>query len=137
MNTLKKAALLTVTALHLLQASWLLEGGLDLLLRAPLASEQRCAPHGCGCEASAVARGACCCGPETPREAAPSPGAALLAQARCQGGSDDAPLLTQIQALAAFPSANFPQVATIGDAVVIPAPVDAAPARRVLKVPIA
>ncbi len=124
-------------ALHLLQATWLLEGGLDLLLRAPAVAEARCAPHGCGCEASAVARGACCCGPESTPEAAPTPGATLLAQARCQGAGDEAPLLTQIQALAAFPSQSFLQVVATGDAAPIPAPVDAAPARRVLKVPIA
>ena len=139
--SLKKTLVLTLVAFHLLQASWLLEGGVDLLLRRPLAvaaaGEQRCSPHGCGCDESARIRGACCCKPESPRAGAGSPAASLVARSTCRGAADSAPLLTQIPAVPAFPVLELSTSST--DAAPLPPslPPDAVPARRVHKVPIA
>lgn len=78
-------------ALYLAQATWLLHGGFDLLFPRVLkvvapAADDRCAPHGCGCEEDAQKRRACCCEPSTAEAPAPKTvrGSAIEA-ARCAG----------------------------------------------------
>ena len=78
-------------ALHLAQASWLLHGGFDLLFPRVLkvvaaTADDRCAPHGCGCEEEVRKRHGCCCGPSESRDEAPAEtrGSAVEA-ARCAG----------------------------------------------------
>ena len=78
-------------ALYLAQATWLLHGGFDLLFPRVLkvvvaADEDRCAPHGCGCEAEAQKRRDCCCEPAA-ADAAPveTTRASAIEAARCAG----------------------------------------------------
>ncbi len=81
--------------LYLLQAAWLLPGGLDLLVSRSktiaASAEFGCADHGCGCDAESRMRKACCCSPQAqaPAEAAPAPKRAVpvsaFEEARCAG----------------------------------------------------
>ncbi|HYF00207.1 MAG TPA: hypothetical protein VEJ18_14900 [Planctomycetota bacterium] len=78
-------------ALYLAQATWLLHGGFDVLFPRVLkvvapSADDRCAPHGCGCEEDAQKRRACCCEPATAEAPLPETtrGSAVEA-ARCAG----------------------------------------------------
>jgi hypothetical protein len=78
--------------LYLAQAAWLLPGGLDLLVsrsKTVAAGESYgCADHGCGCDAEARMRKACCCShegqpqAESPKRSVP---VSAFEEARCAG----------------------------------------------------
>ena len=72
---MRRTAALVLIVVHLLQAGWILQGGVDLLfprLQTVKAGETRCCTSGCGCPTEAQKRKSCCCFPkrETP---APEP----------------------------------------------------------------
>ena len=80
---MKRIGAVALAFLYALPATWALQGGIDLLRtpRVTATSDDRCAPHGCGCEESVKVRNACCCAPVA---GAPAPSSALEAS-RCSG----------------------------------------------------
>jgi len=79
-----------LAAFYLLQATWLLHAGADLLfprVRVVAATPDHCCTNRCGCPEEARARKACCCvegATETARPAAPRP-LSSIEEARCKG----------------------------------------------------
>ena len=69
---MKRAAFL-LALVHLLQATWLLHAGIDLLVpplaAAEKASDDDCCTKRCGCPEEKQKRGDCCC----PKDSAPKP----------------------------------------------------------------
>lgn len=67
-----KRAALVLAVVHLLQATWLLHAGIDLLAPAVAAAEaadDACCASRCGCPLEKQKRGDCCC----PKDEAPKP----------------------------------------------------------------
>jgi hypothetical protein len=97
---LRKTAVLVVAAFHLLQATWLLQGGIDALFprRSVVQAVDGCCLGTCGCPEKAQRRKTCCCFPE---QAATAPAAAArtpittLDEARCAGADAVAAALAQ------------------------------------------
>ena len=80
-----------LTAFYLLQATWMLHAGVDLLLprvRVVLARADACCTNACGCPEEARARDACCCvkgaTPETAHPKVPRP-VSSIEESRCKG----------------------------------------------------
>ncbi len=80
-----------LAAFYLLQATWLLHAGVDLVfprIRVALASPDACCTNACGCPEEVRARNACCCDKapqeEEARPAAPRP-VSSIEEARCKG----------------------------------------------------
>ena len=71
---MRRGSALVLTAFYLLQASWILQGGVDVLFprtRLVKAGESACCTSGCGCPSEAQERKACCCYPK--KESGPAP----------------------------------------------------------------
>jgi hypothetical protein len=80
-----------LAAFYLLQATWMLHAGVDLLLprvRVVLARAEACCTNACGCPEEARARDACCCvkgaTPETAHPKVPRP-VSSIEESRCKG----------------------------------------------------
>jgi hypothetical protein len=131
-----------LAAFYLLQATWLLHAGADLLfprVRVAVAGADACCTNACGCPAEARARNACCCvkgAAPTAHPAAPRP-LNSIEEARCKG--------TEAAMAQAFTQPVVCGVAWIslpersGDDVALPDrhPVDLPAAEALEKVPIA
>jgi hypothetical protein len=87
----RRLTTLLLSVFYLLQATWLLHAGMDLLL--PKAREiaaslsDSCCSSGCGCPEDAKAARTCCCvtraaAEEAPKKAAPR---SAIEEARCKG----------------------------------------------------
>jgi hypothetical protein len=64
---MRRTAALVLVFVHLLQAGWILQGGVDLLFprtQTVKAGETRCCTSGCGCPTEAQQRNSCCCFPK-------------------------------------------------------------------------
>lgn len=107
---MRKASVVLLAAVHLLQASWLLQGGIDVLfprtavVEAPAADA--CCVGTCGCPVREQQRKACCCFPAqapVPQAAAPV-AVPILAfdEALCTGATGDVGPLLQSPAVPAF-----------------------------------
>jgi hypothetical protein len=92
-----RAGAATLAAVYLLQATWLLYGGIDLVFprvkRVAAGAQFRCASHGCGCDSESQARKGCCCFPDSTAsspEATPAHDVPVSAieEARCAGMKD-------------------------------------------------
>lgn len=90
---MRRAAILLLALVYTFEASWLLQGGYDALLRAAVdaqPAEDACCVSRCGCPMQKQKKRECCCYPNSGTDAAPSSGeGSLLEEARC-GGSREA-----------------------------------------------
>ncbi|HZE97473.1 MAG TPA: hypothetical protein VE981_10640 [Planctomycetota bacterium] len=81
---------LLLAAFYLLQATWLLHAGVDLLfprVQQMIAGADACCARRCGCPEEAQQRKTCCCAKESPgpdQTAVPRP-ASSIEEARCRG----------------------------------------------------
>jgi hypothetical protein len=69
---MRRTLAIVLALVHLLQAGWILQGGVDLLFprfQTVKAGVTRCCNSGCGCPTEAQQRKACCC---FPKPAAPA-----------------------------------------------------------------
>lgn len=87
----RRLTTIVLAAFYLLQATWLLHAGVDLVLprvRVAVASRDACCTNVCGCPQEARARNTCCCVQDGRREAsrppAPRP-VSSIEEARCKG----------------------------------------------------
>jgi hypothetical protein len=113
-----------LAAFYLLQATWMLHAGVDLLLprvRVVLARGEACCTNSCGCPEEARARDACCCvkgaAPEAAHPKVPRP-VSSIEESRCKGVEAAlAQALTQ-PVVCRIAMISLPQAATV--AVVFP-----------------
>lgn len=90
---MKRAAILFLVLLHAFEASWLLQGGYDVLFPTIVHEEPveaACCSSRCGCSAQKQKKRQCCCFPESKTAAAEAPkpssdAGSLLEEARCAG----------------------------------------------------
>jgi len=87
----RRLTTLALAAFYLLQATWLLHAGVDLVLprvRVVLARAEACCTNSCGCPEESRARDACCCvkgaAPEAAHPKVPRP-VSSLEESRCKG----------------------------------------------------
>jgi hypothetical protein len=80
-----------LAAFYLLQATWLLHAGVDLVfprLQQIVAAPDACCARACGCPEEAQRNGTCCCSKEAPaapaQASAPRP-VSSIEEARCRG----------------------------------------------------
>ena len=80
-----------LAAFYLMQATWLLHAGVDLLfprLQQAIATPDACCARSCGCPEEAQRNRTCCCSKDAPSEsptaAAPQP-ISSIEEARCKG----------------------------------------------------
>src|SRR5258706_16462175 len=87
----RKATTLVLAVFHLLQATWLLHAGVDLLLpplrQAAAAVSGSCCSSDCGCPEDAKKTNGCCCAKQAQAFAARKKSAApsAIEAARCKG----------------------------------------------------
>ncbi len=101
---MRRLSALVLGLAYLLQASWLLQGGADLLFprtAVAKAGASTCCNSGCGCPEEAKERKSCCCFPN--RQAA-EPGKTVplnsFEEERCRGGGGTSPELESLPAVA-------------------------------------
>jgi hypothetical protein len=109
--SLKKTSVLLLATFQLLQGTWLLQGGIDLLfprtavVEAPAAADG-CCVGSCGCPVAEQKRKACCCfpaGAPTTEQAAPVKiRLSAFDEAACAGAAATITALVQQPAVPAF-----------------------------------
>ena len=112
----RRIAAVVLGTLYLLQATWLLEGGVDLLFpRVVLVKPDAasCCSGACGCRAEKKATKSCCCVPNKTR--APASASvpkvkiqlSAIEESHCQGIGGSLAVLGSLPAIAAAPSEAF------------------------------
>ena len=113
----RKASVLVLAGFHLLQATWLLQGGIDVLFPRTVevqavAKDDGCCVGTCGCPVREQKRKSCCCFPaEGPRKAAAEPVRLRLSafeEAACSGAAEAVAALVHQPAIPAFPPVLLP-----------------------------
>jgi hypothetical protein len=119
----RKISVLVLAGFHLLQATWLLQGGIDLLFPRTVVvqaavGDESCCVGTCGCPADQQKRKSCCCFPaDGPRqEPSSEPVRVRLSafeEAACSGAAAAVASLLQQPAVPAFPPALVPAPAAV------------------------
>ena len=104
---MRRIAALVLGLAYLLQATWLLQGGVDLLFprtQVVQAGATACCTNGCGCPVEARERKACCCYPNAAADATDEKPVEVrlstIEEARCKGIQDAG---TELDSLPALP----------------------------------
>ena len=88
----RRLTTLVLAAFYLLQATWLLHAGMDLLLptvrTAVAASKDGCCASACGCPEEVKRANGCCCNKSLPAQAAKPARHSAIEEARCKGAED-------------------------------------------------
>jgi hypothetical protein len=131
-----------LAAFYLLQATWLLHAGVDLLLpplRQAVMASGSCCTNACGCPGEAKAANDCCCvkhaKPQPPQKKHPHPSA--LEQARCKGIDDAMTQAFTQPVVSGFASIDLPLLESSRSPAPDPNPFLSISSARLEKVPIA
>jgi hypothetical protein len=112
-----------LAAFYLLQATWLLHAGVDLVfprIRVAISSPDACCTNACGCPEEARARNACCCvkgGKEAAHQTSPRP-VSSIEEARCKGIEAAMTQAFTQPVVCGFAWISLPEIA--GDDVILP-----------------
>jgi hypothetical protein len=136
----RRVATIVLGLAYLLQASWLLQGGADLLFprtQVVKAGAATCCNSGCGCPEEAKERKSCCCFPQKEtsetRKAVP---VSSFEEERCRGGGGAGTDLVSLPALAGpTMPLPIPSISIVFEAPT-PAPVQSPPSEPPDKVPL-
>ena len=131
-----------LAAFYLLQATWLLHAGMDLLLppvRTAVAAPDSCCSSACGCPEDAKAANDCCCVKHATAAAArkPSTRPSAIETARCKGVDEAMTQAFTQPVVCGFNGIGRPHVESSPISLVDPKPIFSPSSTSLDKVPIA
>ena len=130
-----------LAAFYLLQATWLLHAGMDLLLpparAAVAAANDGCCSSACGCPEEVKLRNGCCCDKSAPVKPVKQGPRSAIEQARCKGAEEAMTQAFTQPVMSGFAAIPAPVLESTAASFPDPQPVSSPPATDIDKVPIA